>query len=224
MSSRSASSSRSRATAAVMDPPRVGLPGFSALEEPQEPPTTALGLQGAPEGLTSPQSSPSGPSTANDATPWGDGPAAADSEGPWSDPESVGDVDEPRKRSGSSRTSSSAEVKANQAALEGMVGQGVEVAGNVAHTYATRDELERHFGLYLTDEQDQAGIAKPAARLLSRHTGGDLANPDLNDGLGILMAFANYVIKQVAKLKDIRTARDELTGTLQQPADEQQAA
>jgi hypothetical protein len=207
-----------------MEPPAVGLPGFSSLEDPQEPLEGARTGLGLPAGTTSPQSSLSAPSSASDGTPWGDGPAAADSEGPWSDPESAGDVDEPRKRSGSSRTSSSAEVKANQAALEGMVGQGVEVAGNVAHTYATRDELERHFGLYLTDEQDQAGIAKPAARLLSRHTGGDLANPDLNDGLGILMALANYVIKQVVKLKDVRLARDELAGTLQQPVDEQQAA
>lgn len=218
MSNRSASPSGSRsrttrAAAAVMEP-AVGLPGFSSLQDsPQEPLGAAGTGLGAAETSLGRESSPSAPSSGSDGTPWADGPAAVESEGPWSDPESADDVDGKPRRTGSSRTSSPAEVRANLAAFEGMVEQGVEMGGEALHALRVRDELERQVGLYLTDEQDQRGIAKPAARLMSRHSDGDLGNPDLNDGLGILMALANYVIKQVAKMRMVAQAKAEIASS-----------
>jgi hypothetical protein len=177
--------------------PKVGLPGFiSPQDSPQESlgtPRTGLGVA---EADLSRESSPSAPSSGSGGTQWADGPAAADSEEPLLDPESGAPADEKPRRTGSSRTFSRAEREA----VKATVGQAVQMGSTLAHVKLTQaDTLERAMGIYLADDEDVDNVSEPASSLIARHSGGDLANPDVADGLSIVFAFANYLIKQIAK-------------------------
>lgn len=75
--------------------------------------------------------------------------------------------------------------------------------------------LNERFGqgteLWLTDERDEQGIAKPVARIFARHVPGlDLlraGNPDVADAIAAAAVFAVYLIKQVRGWRQLRDAR-----------------
>lgn len=81
-------------------------------------------------------------------------------------------------------------------------------ATSAAHELLTRDEADRVVGLYLADEQDTEGISRPVAGILSRRSdalGG--GNPDLADGVGLLLALAAYAAKQLGRAREARAIR-----------------
>lgn len=93
--------------------------------------------------------------------------------------------------------------------LEAAVEAGVGGITTLAHETLTRDELERDAGLYLADEQDLKGIAKPVAGIMARRaeTMEAIANPDLSDAIAAAVALAVYLTKQLRRVSRVRRAR-----------------
>lgn len=169
--------------------PRVAPPGFRrrAAHPPADPGSPAAEARPAASG---PPSSP-GTGTAGGPPP---GSAAGGSEPP------------PAARP--SRTGSSPGSFATRAALQAGVRDGVLAATSAAHELLCRDEVDRAVGLWLADEQDTDGVSRPVAGLLSRRSdalGG--GNPDLADGVGLLLALAAYAAKQLGRAREARAVR-----------------
>jgi hypothetical protein len=122
------------------------------------------------------------------------------------------DEDEEPDSTTTSSPGSSADAKGGplkpltKAALKATTAQAVLIGSAMAHRVAARTEGQRVVGLYLADEQDADNIGDPLASIMHRRGGiaGGAMNPDVNDGLQIAMALANYVSKQVVKVSQAR--------------------
>ncbi|HSX68137.1 hypothetical protein [Nocardioides sp.] len=91
-------------------------------------------------------------------------------------------------------------LKAKARALLPAARQAVRTAGTVAHTTLTQPEtLERAEGLYLPDDEDVKAIATPLASIAARRVPDAATNPDVNDGVALVLGVVNYVVKQLAK-------------------------
>ncbi len=128
-----------------------------------------------------------------------------DGEAPGSAPPSADSMPEPESPPTVSRPLSPVDRRQLQEAIR----QGVRSAGGLLNETVTRDELELNSGLYLTDEQDENGLAVPLAEIIGRR--GDLgaaaANPDLADALRALIALAVYIAKQLNLIRHLRRVR-----------------
>jgi len=173
------------------------------------PPTTSRPRLTRPRFMT-----PSHPETTTSPSPSPD-PAADDGDaGTVPMPEPV-ERPEPRStRPGSSRASSPADPSVIEEGAAALFG-GLTTA---AHEYLTRDDLERAYGLYLADEQDLKGISQHTAAIVGRRSG-DLGggNPDVADGIGLVVALVAYLVKQWRTLSELRSIRRQ-TSTGLQPA------
>lgn len=90
--------------------------------------------------------------------------------------------------------------KAKARALLPASRQAVLTAGTVAHTVLTQPEtLERAEGLFLPDDEDVEAIATPLASIAARRVPDAATNPDVNDGVALVLGLVNYVVKQLAK-------------------------
>lgn len=173
-------------------------------EQPSDPPSSplpnrgplrSLFFSGSQEEAEAELSPPASPPPAD-----GDAFGSSRSEWPTSPDESPDETSSP---------ASSAEGTAkplSEKALRLTARRGVLIASSMAHRVAARTELEKRAGLYIADDQDQELIGDPIASLLSRRgsiTGGTVS-PDLNDGIQLAMAVANYVGKQVSLATEIR--------------------
>lgn len=99
----------------------------------------------------------------------------------------------------------------------------VDAATTFANQFAT-DDLGKEIGLWLADEQDKNGIAKPGAKMLSRRGVLDGATSDVSDGIGLLIAVGGYVSKQLTRLAAIRRHRKATAAMPGQPVDPDPAA
>lgn len=85
---------------------------------------------------------------------------------------------------------------------------GVTVATAFANDTLSRDDDEREAELYLIDEADADGIAKPASRILTRRMREDgIVNPDLADAIAALVSLAAYVGKVLRRRAEFRRSR-----------------
>jgi hypothetical protein len=104
-------------------------------------------------------------------------------------------------------TSSPGSTPANDVAaldnegLRDMARAGVAIAGHQAHQHIAREGGQKQVGLYLTDEEDQAGIGDPLARIAARHQGIGKVSPDTQDLLAALVSIARYGTKQITLAK-----------------------
>lgn len=149
---------------------------------------------------SSPSPSPSSSDASSDATaPAATAPAWSDG---WLDdepPEPAGA--NPSRKSGASRASSLADRKAIEEAAAAAV---LTVTTLVHQRVAGDDPAAVELGVFLADDQDVAGISKPAAALVARRSAGLGGNPDLNDVIALGIAVAGYAVKQFSKLRALR--------------------
>lgn len=81
----------------------------------------------------------------------------------------------------------------------------VATAGGLAHTLLTREgTVEREAGLYLPDDEDLDAISTPLASLASRRMPEGADNPDMTDLAQLALGVVGYVVKQRAKLAQLR--------------------
>lgn len=121
-----------------------------------------------------------------------------------SDPDEWDEASSPESPAGtSSRASTPApEVEAlDSEGLRDMARAGVAIAGHQAHEHIAREGGQKAVGLYLTDEEDQAGIGDPLARIAARHQGVGKVSPDTQDLLAALVSIARYGTKQISLAK-----------------------
>lgn len=85
----------------------------------------------------------------------------------------------------------------NGAGLRDMARAGVAIAGDQAHNFLATTEGQKAVGLYKTDEDDQAAIGDPLARLAGRHQGIGEVSEDTADLLASLLGLARYGTKQI---------------------------
>lgn len=105
--------------------------------------------------------------------------------------------------SGSSPEFSAADRRQLKDALKG----GVRTVGRMLNDLATRTELEQQAGLFLTDDDDEEGLADPVASILGRRGGlAAAANPDVSDVIRAAITLAAYCSKQLALRVQIRRA------------------
>lgn len=124
--------------------------------------------------------------------------------------------------SGSSPESSTGSASARKH-LEEVISTVIDAATTFAHQFAT-DELGKEVGLWLADEQDTAGVAKPGAKMLSRRGVLDGATSDVSDGISLLIAVGGYVSKQLTRLATIRKARKARSALVGEPVQPDPAA
>lgn len=156
--------------------------GFRTPAEPADPPSS--------QSLPSPSSSPEASPTLDEL-----GPDSGDDWDAASFPESPDDTSSP-----GSTPAPEVQVLDNEA-LRDMARVGVAIAGHQAHEHLTRTPGQVEVGLYLTDEEDQAGIGDPLARIAGRHQGIGKVSPDTQDLLAALVAVARYGTKQASLAK-----------------------
>lgn len=89
--------------------------------------------------------------------------------------------------------------------LKKTIAKGLDTLGRMLNRVVA-DDIEGPAGLYLFNEDDQEGIADPAAELLARR-GLVPTNPDLHDLLRGLFALFNYLEQQLSLKRDVRRAR-----------------
>jgi hypothetical protein len=145
--------------------------------------------------LPSPSTSP------EDTSPEDLAPDSGDEWDAASFPESPADTS-----SRASTPAPDAQVLDNEA-LRDMARAGVAIAGHQAHEHLARTPGQREVGLFLTDEEDQAGIGDPLARIAGRHQGVGAVSEDTKDLLAALVSIARYGTKQVTAAKHAK-ARD----------------
>lgn len=196
--------------------PQVNPPAEPPAEVLQDnPPTSPLFMPPAdlppvpvPE-MSDPHPNPS--SSGPDVPP----PTAGDPGSP-SDTRSTGDEKKKTPRLG-------------RAALRRFAERAVLRAGAIAHVALTvAGTIESQAGLWMPDKEDVEDIADPLAGLVARRipAGGGGKNPDLEDGLMLAAAVANYVVKQLMLRAQLAAAQaavpvDQTAGDVQA---EQQAA
>lgn len=158
----------------------------------------------APEPNPSEKSTPSPSSDASSAATAPDATAPAWSDA-WPDdaPPEVADPS-PSRKTGASRESSLADRKAIEEAAAAAV---LTVTTLVHQRVAGDDPAAVELGVFLADEQDVAGISKPAAALVARRSSGLGGNPDLSDVIALGIAVAGYAVKQFSKLRALRLYR-----------------
>lgn len=180
-------------------------PTLSPIPRPSDPfrvgfrPATPGDLQSTP--LPSPSQSPESP----DELP--EGPASDSGDG-WdeaSSPESLDDTPSQGSTPGSDAAGVTVELFTEED-LQGLARGGVQFAGEKAHELVATTEGRKKVGLLLTDEQDQAQIGDPLARIASRHAGdvGGKVNPDTKDLLASLVGIAGYGLKQINRVTEAR--------------------
>lgn len=80
------------------------------------------------------------------------------------------------------------------------IAQGVHFVGDELN-----DRLAPGTELYLTDPQDEQGLAKPTARLMLRRLPAELtANSDFADAIAAAAVLARYVVKQLNLMRLMR--------------------
>ncbi|HEY1178812.1 MAG TPA: hypothetical protein VGF17_21880 [Phytomonospora sp.] len=178
-------------------------PSPSPSDSPKSRPRLAIsrpGFLAPPSPTPSPSESPSERTEGPSPEPLEDVSAPA-----WSDqlPELEPLEDAPRRRKTGASPASSL---ASKAAIEDGARRVVLIVTEAAHQTATAgDIVAQELGIWLADDQDVDGIAKPAAAIAARRSpevGGDLV-----DGIALAIAVAGYVVKQFSKLRALRTAR-----------------
>lgn len=90
--------------------------------------------------------------------------------------------------------------------LQAIARGGVQFAGEKAHELVATTPGRQAVGLLLTDEQDQAQIGDPLARIAARHAGdvGGKVNPDTRDLLASFVGIAGYGLKQFNRVAEAR--------------------
>lgn len=78
--------------------------------------------------------------------------------------------------------------------LQEIIGALVGVASMLVRALRTR-QRELPPAVWIADEEDQAAIAGPLARLASRHTPAGDVGEDAVDGIAVLIGTTNYVMK-----------------------------
>jgi hypothetical protein len=107
-------------------------------------------------------------------------------------------------KSGSSPGSSLVDQKLISEGIEGTV---IAITGQL-HELLARDAYDEWALVYLADEQDAKGIAKPATKIISRRTGDVTGgNPDIADAIAIGIAATFYLVKQLGRLLSAKRAR-----------------
>lgn len=93
--------------------------------------------------------------------------------------------------------------------LEQMVGLGVGLGGlGLHHTFAPEHKVGPN-GLWLVDDEDLAGIARPLARIVGRRlpkAARGKVNPDVIDGLEVMVATSAYAMKNMQEGVLVRAA------------------
>lgn len=174
---------------------------------PPEP--TATPQEATPEEPTTPQLAPPEPTSplfqpsSQGAEPgWSDAP----DESPTESPDDAGDSGSPRR--------STAGRGARKRALLSTISVAIATAGTMVHTLLTREgSAAQQIGLYLPDEEDIEAIADPAASIASRRAPEGIENPDVTDGVRLLLGVAGYALKQRAKLAALAAEREFNGGT-----------
>ncbi len=115
-----------------------------------------------------------------------------------------------------SSTLSATDKKALVKAFEGVA----EMGGRALHGLVATD-VEQSFDLYLLDEEDAEGIAKPTASLLHRR-GVIQGGPDVADLIALFIALAAYFTKQFERRRSARAYLESIAGTT--PAEPTEAA
>jgi hypothetical protein len=115
----------------------------------------------------------------------------------------------PAAGSPSNTPSTDKPAKVTRAGIRGYARKVIVAAGKFAQARLTApDSPERFEGLWLPDDDDVKDIADPVAGLLVRRiptrAGGVVANPDVEDGLVLLLAVVAYVGKQLERKDRIR--------------------
>jgi hypothetical protein len=134
----------------------------------------------------------------------GDGDAGSSTDDPWTEEADGWSDDDPTSSPASSPEKPAQLLSKKQ--MRDTARTAVKIGGGMAHTVAAKTQAQRHVGLYLTDEDDQAAIGDPLADLMHRRgdvVGGKLS-PDANDFLRSLMGIAGYLAKQVQKIGVVR--------------------
>lgn len=95
----------------------------------------------------------------------------------------------------------------------------VMVAGKIAQQRLTMpDSIERADNLWMPDEEDAQDIANPIAGLVARRipagAAGASGNPDVEDGIFLLVAVVAYVLKQVERRQSLRQLYSQVTPDL----------
>lgn len=178
---------------------------------PETPPVTETTTISAPRFLQpsepSPRVNPQHPSMgqASDTPEMGEDAGSPHFEAPRIGDEPLDEA--PETKTGSSGASR-ASFRADRAAFEEAAEVALVAVTTMIHEQATAgDPLAQELDLWLADEQDVAGISKPAAGLLARRSstmGG--GNPDLADLIGLAIGVTGYVLKQLGKLRLMRKA------------------
>jgi hypothetical protein len=191
-SSRARSASRKPTPAAVVPSP-----------EPAEPPATSP-LFLPPEDLppaeltTLPESLQ--PADSSFSPPSSQPPAGEDSASPSATPSTPADT-KPTKA-----------PRITRAGIRKHVRAAVAFAGVRVHAVLTaQDPYGKQAGLWMPDPDDVDAIAEPAAGLIARRlpdkVGGAMGNPDVEDGIALLFALADYIGKQLGKRAELIAQR-----------------
>jgi hypothetical protein len=84
----------------------------------------------------------------------------------------------------------------------------VLMAGEGAHRLLSRDDVDEMVDLYRADEEDAKSIGDPVGSIVHRHgLLGDIANPDVMDGINALVGLVTYGWKQVQRWRGARQVR-----------------
>jgi hypothetical protein len=107
-------------------------------------------------------------------------------------------------------------AKLTRASVRGYAKKLLVAAGKYAQGRLTApNSPERMEGLWLPDDDDVKDVADPVAGLVMRRipsrAGGIVANPDVEDGLVLLLAVVAYVGKQLEKKDRIRQLYTQVT-------------
>lgn len=186
------------------------MPTRSTKERPQDRPPSSPGRKVAAPGFLPPatESPPAGPDY---LTP----PLGPPGSGPLPGSESVLPPigaelpEQPRTTdpTGSSPASSTEPVRPiDRRALERAIAQAVRTGGKFANAQLT-DPDEHEAGIWLTDDDEDHGIARPVASILARHGGPGIVNPDLSDALSAMIVVAAYLSRQLGRIRELKRAR-----------------
>jgi hypothetical protein len=123
--------------------------------------------------------------------------------GPGSTGASEGPSTSSSSRTGASRGSSRASARELRKAITVAVGGAAELG----HEFLVHDPYHKAVGLLLTEEEDQDGIAEPAANMLGRRMKDAPVHPDVADGIALAIAVGAYLLKQLGRWRYARELR-----------------
>lgn len=137
-------------------------------------------------------------------------------------------VDSPASPSGTPSTDEPKKTpRLGRAALRRFAERAVLRAGLVAHVALTvAGSLEEQNNLWMPDHEDVTDIADPIAGLVGRRIPtGTSKNPDLEDGIMLVIAVATYIGKQLTTRAQLRAAAaampvDQTAGDVQTDAEQ----